>query len=184
MAFRAELSDFAAFYERTYPRAFRTAVAIVRDGDRAAELTQQAYVQAFRDRDRFRGDVPAEAWLHRIVVNVALSSLRRRRGPETGPVRWIDPASGMVGDDTVVGTPSGDRIDILRALEGLEPRHRAAVVLRYYHDYDYATIARVMGAPVGTVGSWLSRGLERLALTLALPLADLGPSEPEVADAT
>ena len=69
VAFRRELADFDAFYERTYQAAFRTALAIVRDRDLAAEATQEAYLAAYRRREAFRGDAPGSAWLHRIVVN-------------------------------------------------------------------------------------------------------------------
>jgi RNA polymerase sigma factor (sigma-70 family) len=79
VAFRLELSDFGGFYERTYGKAYRTALGIVRDPSIAADVTQEAYVAAYRSRDRFRGDAPSEAWLHRILVNQALAALRGRR---------------------------------------------------------------------------------------------------------
>ena len=56
MAFRAEIDDFAAFYASAYQRAFRTARAIVGDAASADDVTQDAFVAAYRTRDRFRGD--------------------------------------------------------------------------------------------------------------------------------
>ena len=82
MVFRLELSDFGAFYERTYDPAYRTALGIVRDPALAADVTQEAYVAAYRHRHRYRGDAPSAAWLHRIVVNQALPALRRRRATQ------------------------------------------------------------------------------------------------------
>ena len=177
MAFRAEIADFGAFYEATYQRAYRTALAILGEPALAADAVQDAYLDAYRSRSRFRGEAPAEAWLMRIAVNAAITTLRRRR------VRWLEPLPAVAAevDDPVERT--ADRLSVLAAVGGLPPEQRAAIVLRYYLDYDYATIAHVMGAPVGTVGSWLSRGLERLAVALALPPTDLGPSGPEVVDA-
>lgn len=61
LAFRSELEDFGAFYERTYQVAFRTALAIVRDAALAADVTREAYVAAYEQRDRFRGDAPGQA---------------------------------------------------------------------------------------------------------------------------
>ena len=86
MAFRLEIADFGAFYERTYDGAYRTALGIVRDPALAADVTQDAYVAAYKVRDRFRGEAPSAAWLHRIVVNQALTALRRRR-PKPHPSR-------------------------------------------------------------------------------------------------
>jgi RNA polymerase sigma factor (sigma-70 family) len=52
------------------------------------------------------------------------------------------------------------------ALARLEPKARAAVVLRYYHDYDYATIAQILGTTSSNVGAMLSRALDRLKVAL------------------
>lgn len=163
MAFRGELADFARFYESTYPGAYRTALAIVRDAGLAADVTQESYVKAYRERHRFRGDAPVAAWLHRIVVNEAISGIRRRsRAP-----REIDMSTAW-GATTGHGEVAGvaDRLSILEALDVLTPKARAAVVLRYYHDYDYATIARILATSPGNVGVLLTRSLDRLKTEL------------------
>ena len=159
MAFRLEIADFGAFYEETYDRAFRTALGIVRDSALAADVTQEAYVSAYRQRDGFRGDAPSRAWLHRIVVNEALSALRRR--PKVK--RDVDLAPLLV-PDTASHTTA--RLALLDALDVLPPRQRAAVILRYYHDYDYATTAQILGTTPTNVGAMLSRALDRLRIAL------------------
>jgi RNA polymerase sigma-70 factor (ECF subfamily) len=162
LAFRQDIADFGAFYERTYGSAYRTALGIVREAALAADVTQEAYVAAYRHRDRFRGEAPSTAWLHRIVVNQALAVVRRRREPR--PVRDLSPAaSADESGDTVA------RMALLTALEVLPPRHRAAVILRYYHDYDYATIARFLNTTPTNVGAMLSRALDRLKLEVDQP---------------
>jgi RNA polymerase sigma-70 factor (ECF subfamily) len=158
MAFQLEIADFAAFYERTYDVAYRTALGIVREPALAADVTQEAYVAAYRDRDRFRGDAPPGAWLHRIVVNKALSAARRR--PATSVVLDLN---APTRDEAAQST---GRLALLDALDALPARHRAAVVLRYYHDYDYATIARALDTTSTNVGAMLSRALDRLKVTL------------------
>jgi RNA polymerase sigma factor (sigma-70 family) len=162
MAFRLEIADFGAFYERTYAAAFRTALAIVRDATIAADVTQEAYVSAYTNRDAFRGDSPSQAWLHRIVVNQSLSALRRRRTV----VRQIEAVEPGRVDDTLV---AADRVALDGALGRLAPKQRAAVVLRYYHDYDYATIALILGTTSTNVGALLSRALDRLRIELEPP---------------
>jgi RNA polymerase sigma factor (sigma-70 family) len=159
VAFRLEIADFGAFYEETYDRAYRTALGIVRDPALAADVTQEAYVSAYRQRDRFRGDAPSRAWLHRIVVNEALSTLRRRRRVKPD----VDLAPLLV-PDTASHTTA--RLALLDALDALPPRQRAAVILRYYHDYDYATTAQILGTTATNVGAMLSRALDRLKVAL------------------
>jgi RNA polymerase sigma-70 factor (ECF subfamily) len=159
VAFRLEISDFGAFYERTYDIAYRTALGVVRDPTLAADVTQEAYVAAYRQRDRFRGEAPSAAWLHRIVINQALAALRRRRAVPRGAelMAWITP-------DDAAGTTR--RLAIFDALDALPARHRAAVILRYYHDYDYATIAQILNTTSTNVGAMLSRALDRLKVAL------------------
>lgn len=158
MDFRAEIGEFDAFYERTYDLAYRTALGIVRDPGLAADVTQDAYVAAYRRRDRFRGEGPSTAWLHRIVVNQALMALRRR------PAARVIDVSGSITPDDAKDTIA--RVAVFDALDSLRSRDRAAVILRYYHDYDYATIARILETTSTNVGAILSRALDRLRVAL------------------
>ena len=73
-------------------------------------------------------------------------------------------------------------IVLLAALGWLPPGHRAAVILRYYHDYDYATIARILGTSTTNVGAMLSRARDRLRLKLD-PAPDTARVLEEIVDA-
>ncbi len=170
MTARATLADFGAFYEQTYATAYRTAFAIVGESTLAADAVQDAYLSAFRGRDRFRGDSTAESWLIRIVVNSAITASRRQR------VRWAEPAAVELAQGRDEAHRSVERLSVVSALQALPPRERAAVVLRFYLDYDYATIARCLNTSSGTVGSWLSRAIDRLRPLLETP----GESSPPI----
>jgi len=158
MAFRLEVADFGAFYERTYDGAYRTALGILRDPALAAEVTQEAYVAAYKVRDRFRGEAPSAAWLHRIVVNQALAALRRSAPPHPTGIAALLPRDDASATIT--------RLTVYEALDNLPPRQRAAVVLRYYHDYDYARIAQILNTTSTNVGAMLSRALDRLRVAM------------------
>jgi len=177
MAFRSQVDDIAGLCERTYPAVFRTALAICGDAGLASDVTQDAYESAYRERARFRGQVPVEAWLHRIAVNAALSGLRRRR------VRWAQPLNPIRDDRPATPPDPTDRVALADALGHLDPRTRAAVVLRYYHDFDYATIASILDTTAGNVGVLLSRALDRLRVDLeaadARPVLPFTPTTPE-----
>ena len=148
MAFRLELADFGAFYERTYGTAFRTRWDRPRSGPRRGRHPG-AYVAAYKHRDRFRGEAPSTAWLHRIVVNQALAALRRRRATSPGCVHLVVMAARLQRGS------ASHRLSLLQALDELPPQQRAAVILRYYHDYDYATIAQILGTTSTNVGAML-----------------------------
>jgi RNA polymerase sigma-70 factor (ECF subfamily) len=170
VAFRLELSDFGVFYERSYAAAYRTALGIVREPALAADVTQEAFVAAYRSRDRFRGDAPSTAWLHRILVNQALVALRKRRSPQ-----GIVDLSPLMAPDTAGGSVM--RVALFQALDVLPARSRAAVILRYYHDYDYATIASILETTSTNVGAMLSRALDRLRVALDPERSDIDTVE-------
>jgi RNA polymerase sigma-70 factor, ECF subfamily len=165
MAFLGELDDFGAFYERTYALAYRTAWAILRDSGAAADAVQDAYVSAYKERGRFRGDAPARAWILRIVANAALSTARRPR-PRLVAMDGLGEEPAASGDDLC---RTADHVTLEGAMRGLDPRSRAAVVLRYYADMDYAEIAVALGTNANNVGVILHRALERLERELRAP---------------
>jgi RNA polymerase sigma factor (sigma-70 family) len=152
----SELDDFGAFYRRTYAAAFRTALGVTSSRSLAEDATQEAYASAYRDRGRFRADAPAEHWLQRIVVRKAIDQLRRRRSRPA-----IELAAGV---DVALPESAGvvQRLALLAAVNDLQPRQRAAVVLRYYHDYTFRSVAEVLGTSEGGAAMLVQRALGRL----------------------
>lgn len=138
------------------------------DADDAAQEALLALVRGLRSYD---GRAAFSTWSHRVVVNACLDELRRRsRRPR--PVDDPDARSpGVAGERAGGPTPTGpgiddtvsDRLDLDAALMALAPELRAAVVLRDVGGHDYAAIAAILGVPIGTVRSRLSRGRARLA---------------------
>src|SRR6266550_2827865 len=71
--------DFDRLYRTAYPRVYRTLSAILAEPEAAEDCAQDAFVQAFQAWNRWRPDAPAEAWVHRIAVNRAISYRRSAR---------------------------------------------------------------------------------------------------------
>ena len=160
-------------YRDLAPDVYRVAYGVLRDPDEAIDATHDAFARAWERWEQYDSQRPLRAWLHGIVVHLALDQLRRRRVrrlavptlgghavAETGVARTIDPA-----DDVVRRRVVEDALDLLR------PQARAVLVLRHYYGYDYAQIGAYLGLSSGTVGSTLSRAH-------ALLRAQLQPDEP------
>jgi RNA polymerase sigma factor (sigma-70 family) len=79
-------SDFDRLYRSAYPRVFRTLSAILGEPQAAEDCAQDAFVQAFRAWDRWRPDAPAEAWVHRIAINRAISYRRSLKLRSVGEI--------------------------------------------------------------------------------------------------
>jgi RNA polymerase sigma-70 factor, ECF subfamily len=133
-------------------------------GDRAAaeDCLQEAYLKAFRSWARWQPSAPAEAWLHRIAVNQALSYRRWAKLREVGElVRRL--GRPPEADPQAEGALSGD---FIKALRKLPPKQLAAIVLRHYHGYTNREIAQSLGIPERTVASRLAAARERLRAEL------------------
>jgi RNA polymerase sigma-70 factor (ECF subfamily) len=142
---------------------YRVAYALLRDPDAAVDATHDAFARAYERWETYDARRPLRPWLMTIVANISRDALRRRRVRTLAiPALAAQAAAGAAGAGA--GGAGADPAEIASrralvetALDGLEPRARAALVLRHYHGYDYAEIATILGAAPGTVGSLLSR---------------------------
>jgi RNA polymerase sigma-70 factor (ECF subfamily) len=154
--------DFDRLYSTTYDRVFRTLLALLRNRAAAEDCTQEAFLRAFRAWSRWQPDAPAEAWLHRIAINVAISFRRRERMREIGDLlRRLGPPTERNPVDEIVDS------DLLRELQALPPKQAAALVLRHLHGYTNREIAQAVGVPERTVASRLIRARAKLQARLA-----------------
>ena len=151
-----DIVDFERLYRRSFSRIRATLLAMLRDQADADDCAQEAFVRAFRAWPQWRPDAPAEAWVHRIAIHVAVSHRRRRR--LTGVMH--DLVRSPDGDPSAA---AADRSDLMRALQALPPRQAAAIVLRHLHGYSNREIAAALEVPERTVASRLAAARARLA---------------------
>ncbi|HKC18404.1 MAG TPA: RNA polymerase sigma factor [Candidatus Dormibacteraeota bacterium] len=158
-------ADFERLYRNTYRRILGTLITLVRDIPTAEDCTQETYERAYRKWSSWRPDAPAEAWLHRIAINVAISDRRHQRIRQAGELirRLGMPAPGP--DPAVVA----ERSDMFRAIQKLPTKQAAVLVLRHYHGYSNREIAAVLGVPEQTVASRLATARKQLQAVLGRP---------------
>jgi RNA polymerase sigma-70 factor (ECF subfamily) len=154
--------------------ALRVAYLVTGDPTVAEDVTQEAFVKAFRALPRFRDDGSFRPWLLRIVRNEALNDRRRRGRQERLALRLAhDPVSGGAAPSPETTVISGvQREAVLHAIGGLPHRYRDVIGLRYLLGLTEAETAVALGVPVGTVKSRTARALGRLETVLA-PLEEV-----------
>jgi len=151
----AELEQL--FREELRPMT-RLAYLLTLDHSRAEELVQEAFTKLWRRRDRLPNADKRAAYLRSVVLNEARMALRRRVLERRHAAMVLD-EDGRAGDPEL-------HLDMMRGLAGLPPGKRTVLILRYYLDWDEATIARELGTSVGTVKSQASKGLAQLRRSL------------------
>lgn len=183
LALRAQQGDEPAFAEllhRHEQRVFNLCFRLCRNHADALDAAQATYLNAWQALSRYESRSGFFTWLYRIAVNVALSQRRARKRratvslgrpaeEENVPTR-LDPA---IDDDPARSMEQAEaRARLETALAALDEEFRVAVVLRDIEEFDYATIAELIGVPVGTVKSRIFRGRMILREMLSGPRAE------------
>ncbi|PDP86589.1 RNA polymerase subunit sigma-70 [Glycomyces fuscus] len=172
----------------------------------AEDLVQETYLRAWKAYDRFEGRSSLRTWLHRIATTACLTALEKRRrrplptglgGPTAEPegeladrpeLPWLEPVpDALVGVDdpgAVVVARESVRLALVAALQHLQPRQRAVLILRDVLRYSAAEVADTLGVSVPAVNSLLQRA--RAQLTRTTPreeeVAEPGPEQRRVLD--
>jgi len=164
---RGEEKAFEALYDAHKRRVYHLCLRMIRNTDGAEELTQEAFMQAFRKIHTFRGESAFSTWLHRLSVNIVLMRWRKKTISET-PLE--DSARGEefdkqrkeigVPDLTLMG--SIDRVHLERAVAQLAPGYRQIFVLHDVQGYEHNEIAAMLGCSIGNSKSQLHKARTRL----------------------
>lgn len=146
------VGGFEAFFGPAHDEVYRALVLTLRDGELAADATQEALARALVRWDEVSGYANPTGWVYRVALNWARSWFRRHTRELLGqpPERACRP----------VAEPSDPAVD--RALRGLPVEQRAVVVLRLYLDWSVEDVAAALEVSPGTVKSRLARALDRL----------------------
>lgn len=147
--------------------------ALVDDAAVAQDLAQEAFVRVYAHRDSYRDIGRFTTWMFTIARNLALNEVRNRRhrpalaldgAPnDSGPLSAVGAAAVATSAAPPEEVARGDlRAAVRAAIAELEDHHRAVVVLCDIEERPYAEAAEILGVPVGTVRSRLSRAREQL----------------------
>jgi RNA polymerase sigma-70 factor, ECF subfamily len=180
---RAQRGDKAAFellvskYQRKLARLLSR---FIRDATEVEDVTQEAFIKAYRALPTFRGDSAFYTWLYRIGINTAKNYLAAmgRRAPTTTEID-SEEAEGYEDGDQLrdLNTPENQMMSrqvaetVNQTLESLPEELRSAITLREIEGLSYDDIADIMNCPIGTVRSRIFRAREAIAAKLR-PLLD------------
>jgi RNA polymerase sigma-70 factor (ECF subfamily) len=153
---------FGELVSRYQARLYNAAVRLVDSPEDAADVVQDAFLNAYQSLHTFKGDAEFFTWLYRIAFNTAISLKRKKRavvsldagGPDgklepDDPSEYIRPGAAL--------ERSEEEAQLRDALERLSHEHREVLVLKDIEGLKYEEIAEVLGVPIGTIRSRLHR---------------------------
>ena len=185
---RAQRGDKRAFellVEKYQRKLARLVSHLVRDPGEVEDVTQEAFVKAYRALPSFRGDSAFYTWLYRIGINTAKNYLvaMGRRAPTSTGVD-AEEAEGQESGELLqdINTPESLLLTkeiattVNAAIQSLPEELRSAIQLRELEGMSYEEIAKLMDCPIGTVRSRIFRAREAIAERLK-PLLDMAPDK-------
>ncbi len=137
---------FARVVEAYARRLYAVAYRLLGNRDDAEDAVQRALLKAFEARESYAPRWAVSTWLYRVLTNVCIDELRRRRRTPPEPLPRGRPGSAV------------ERLDLTRALETVPREARVLLALHYVNGLGYPELAAIRGISVNTVKSQLARG--------------------------
>lgn len=174
----AKKGNMAAFEElvaRHRDKVYARAFSMMRNEDEAVDLSQEAWVKSWQRLKQFQGESSFGTWMTRIVINLCLDQLRKRKRQRAESIEEMEEGSGGVERQmAVVAVNPTERLErgelrkkIDQALGQLSHEHRTVLVLHEFEEMEYKQIAKTMGCSIGTVMSRLFYARRKMAVLLA-----------------
>jgi RNA polymerase sigma-70 factor (ECF subfamily) len=177
---RGDYAAFAEVYERTHAHLFGLALRMLKREHAAEDALQEAFVSIWKNAATYRPNVGGQevqpmTWLIAIVRNKALDALRshaRRKETDLPEADTLDRGAGDLQRQDSGPTAlellvqASQALHIETCFNGLDGSHRQSLALAYYQGLSHSEVAAQMGAPLGSVKTWIRRGLEKLKACL------------------
>ena len=170
--------SYAMLVDRHKDRAMTLAVRLIRSREEAEEIVQDAFLRAYRNLDQFRGEAKFSTWFYRILYNLCMTRVARRRGN----LVTLEVDDGKMGDSAVAGEEmisALDRIEqeelntiIASEIENLPEKFKTLLTFFYVQEMSYKEICSVLGIPLGTLKTNLFRGRNMLRMRVLTKLKD------------
>ncbi|MGL4637425.1 MAG: sigma-70 family RNA polymerase sigma factor [Beijerinckiaceae bacterium] len=156
-------SALKRLFEAESPRMIGVAERILRRRALAEEATQDAFVQIWRRAESFDSALGnGRTWIYTIVRNRALSILRNESRTELSSTPETFERASEDDDPETTVLKLGESSRLKQCLDTLEPLRRNAIVLAYTRGLSHGELAGKLGLPLGTIKSWIRRGMASL----------------------
>lgn len=167
---------FRHLYDATSPKLFGFALRILTKREAAEEALQESFISVWNNASSYQDSLAAPmTWMTTIVRNKAFDILRRSDHAmeidaggftEGGMQEVMDGLESHGASPVEALELSENAAALAQCLKRLEGLHRQAIALAFYHDLSHSEVADQMQLPIGTVKTWIRRGMERLRMCL------------------
>lgn len=168
---------FERLYRLHSRRVYFLCLHMAKNPTEAEDLTQSAFLQAFRKIHTFRADSRFSTWLHRLTVNIVLMHFRKRKRAELSLEEILQPNDQASKPAVEFGGPDlnlngvVDRVSLEEAIRRLPGGYKKMLILHDIEGYQHHEIAQILGCSIGNCKSQLHKARQRLQELLPRPFA-------------
>ena len=164
---RGDRGAFEPLFKRYRDQAYGFALGLVGSPDDALDLTQEAFVRAYRAIKRFKPGAAFEPWFFRILRNLCLNAIRRRKTWQMVPWETVGDFRASGGESASAAVERKEiQQAVWLAMSEISEEHREIIVLKDFQDLSYKEISEILDCPVGTVMSRLYYARQALKVKL------------------
>lgn len=156
----AQKGDDHAFYEliqEQKEKLYRTALAYVKNEQTALDIIGETVYKAYKGLRKLRQPEYFDTWLTRILINTSNDYLRQSK-------KTVEFNEEILTEQLGYEEVNCDRVDIFKAIDTLDEKHKTIIILKYYHDLTITQIGELLEIPTGTVKTYLHRALQKLRI--------------------
>jgi len=158
---------FEALYRASASRLLGICVRVLHDRDEAEDALQEAFVRVWRKAGQFdAARAGAATWLATVARNTAIDRIRARPNVQLAPVDLVEAMPDDADTPVEASARADDRARLDACFATLEPRRRGLIRAAFYDGSTYEELAQRAGSPLGSVKSWIRRGLLQLRVCL------------------
>lgn len=158
-AINGDEEAFISLIEKQKEKLYRTAYAYVKNEQEALDIVSETVYKAYISIDTLKKPRYFNTWLTKILINISINTLNKSK-------KMIYLEDEPIADGYTSYDDKENRIDILNEVEKLDLRYKDVIILKYYDDLTVKEISEVLEIPIGTVKTYLNRGLKSLRATI------------------
>jgi RNA polymerase sigma-70 factor, ECF subfamily len=180
---QGDVDAFAALFHANKTRIYSLCLRMTGNTAEAEDLTQEAFLLAFRKLGTFRGDSALSTWLYRVAVNTVLMHIRKKgmrvRESSLDELNERDPHAPKAehGDVDERLVSAVDRVALTRAIKVLPAGYRRVFLMHEVHGYEHQEIARILRCSIGNSKSQLHKAKAKMRELLHFCRPQAGPHE-------
>jgi RNA polymerase sigma-70 factor (ECF subfamily) len=154
---------FRAIYDATSAKLFAVAIRILKRSDLAEDVLQDAYLKIWNAAPKYRPELGSPiSWMAAITRNRAIDVLRKRTEVSVEDQKDSGDRPDEAPNPFEMAVQSLELKALMGCMDKLKPDHKECLLMAYYYGYTHEEISERMSTPVGTVKSWIRRGLTRV----------------------